>query len=103
MSLCSACLEHVVVCQRDLPKTRRFLDVVKQEMLHLGLAGNILCSIGGAPRVYGNEYTPKYPREIFYEPVEMNLLPGTKDTIHTFMKVGLEIILSLSRSKAPYL
>ncbi|KAG8990268.1 hypothetical protein FRB90_001837 [Tulasnella sp. 427] len=67
--------------------TYKIISVVKQEMLHLGLAGNILCSIGGTPCVYGNEFTPKYPREIFYEPVAMNLLPATKDTIHTFMKI----------------
>ncbi|KAG8944495.1 hypothetical protein FRC04_001717 [Tulasnella sp. 424] len=67
--------------------TYKIINVVKQEMLHLGLAGNILCSIGGNPRVYGREYTPQYPSEIFYEPIEMNLLPATKETVHMFMEI----------------
>ncbi|KAG8990269.1 hypothetical protein FRB90_001838, partial [Tulasnella sp. 427] len=63
------------------------IGVVVQEMLHLALAGNTLCSIGGTPRVYGDQYTPKYPREIFYEKVVMNLLPATKDTLAIFVEV----------------
>lgn len=81
-------------CFDDSTISVLFVDVVKQEMLHLGLAGNILCSIGGTPRVYGREYTPQYPSEIFYEPIEMNLAPATKDTVHSFMKVGFNIVAS---------
>ncbi|KAG8986921.1 hypothetical protein FRB90_003693 [Tulasnella sp. 427] len=66
---------------------QKIISVVMQEMLHLGLAGNTLCAIGGTPRVYGDQYTPKYPRELFFEKLEMNLLPATKDTIKMFMEV----------------
>ncbi|KAG8986922.1 hypothetical protein FRB90_003694, partial [Tulasnella sp. 427] len=62
-------------------------NVSVEEMLHLALAGNILCSIGGTPHTYGNEYTPKYPREIFFEKVKMSLRPATKNTLAMFVQV----------------
>jgi hypothetical protein len=59
-------------------------------MLHLGLAGNILCAIGGTPKVYGNEYTPKFPVDIFYEEkVKLQLKPATKENIFTFVEVSI--------------
>ncbi|KAI0684995.1 ferritin-like-domain-containing protein [Cytidiella melzeri] len=73
---------------KDSPKsTYLFLSVVKQEMLHMGLAGNILCSIGGTPKTYGPNYTPKYPREIFFEPIEMKLLRATRDHVQSFVNL----------------
>lgn len=65
----------------------QYIGIVRQEMLHLALSGNILCSIGGTPRLYGKEYTPKYPREIFFEKIDLNLKPATKDNIGIFMRV----------------
>jgi len=57
-------------------------------MLHLGLAGNVFCAIGGAPKVYGEKYTPIFPVNIFYEDkVKLELKPATKENIHTFVKL----------------
>jgi hypothetical protein len=68
------------------------MDVVKEEMLHLGLAGNALCSIGGAPRLTGTsdklEYTPTYPRILESDPeYKLSLRPISKDTIELFIRV----------------
>lgn len=65
------------------------LAVVRQEMLHLALAGNTLCAIGGKPKVYGTGYTPSYPAKMFYEGIELKLMPAIKNTILTFRRVGL--------------
>jgi hypothetical protein len=63
--------------------------VVKQEMLHLGLAGNIFCAIGGTPKVYGEKFTPIFPVNIFYEDkVKLELNPATKENVHTFVEVA---------------
>jgi len=68
--------------------TYKFLVVVRQEMLHLGLAGNILCSIGGTPKVYGPEFTPKYPVDIFYDDrVKLELKAAHKDHVQTFVEL----------------
>ncbi|KAG8856460.1 hypothetical protein FRB96_006426 [Tulasnella sp. 330] len=76
----------------------KFLVVVRQEMLHLGLAGNILCAIGGTPKVYGPEYTPKYPVHIFYEDrVQLELKAATKDHVKTFMDLEAPIVPTMMR------
>ena len=59
--------------------------IAKDEMVHLGLAGNILCSIGGTPRLYGN--TPEFPAELFYAKLKLNLKPASKETIGLFRDV----------------
>jgi len=69
--------------------SRDGIEIVKQEMLHLGLAGNVLRAIGGTPHLYGEIYTPQYPVNIFYEKkVKMELKPGTKANIATFVEVS---------------
>lgn len=61
---------------------------MKQEMLHLGLAGNILRAIGAKPQIYGTEFTPRYPVGIFYEEaVKMELKPATRANIAMFAQV----------------
>ncbi|KAG8708888.1 hypothetical protein FRC08_018655 [Ceratobasidium sp. 394] len=65
----------------------KILGVVKQEMLHLGLAGNLLCATRGHPKLYGPKYTPEYPCEIFYEPTELHLRPPNKDAINSFIQL----------------
>jgi len=63
-----------------------FILIAKQEMLHLGLAGNMLRSIGGRPQIYGEGFTPEYPSYIFYEKrVKMEMKPATKEHIQTFV------------------
>ncbi len=36
-------------------------QIVKQEMLHMGLACNLLTAIGGTPNIYCAGFVPKYP------------------------------------------
>jgi hypothetical protein len=63
--------------------------VVRQEMLHLGLAGNILTSIGGNPILYGETYTPSFPVSIFFEDkLMLHLWAATKENIKSFMDVS---------------
>ena len=69
--------------------SRDGIEIVKQEMLHVGLAGNVLRAIGGTPLLYGEAYTPQYPVNIFFEKkVKMELKPGTKANIATFVEVS---------------
>ncbi|CAE7153636.1 unnamed protein product [Rhizoctonia solani] len=66
---------------------RNIQRVVKEEMLHLGLAGNILSSIGTRPELYGPERTPKYELEMFYEPITLHLVPPHEEAIQTFVQL----------------
>ncbi|KAG8908752.1 hypothetical protein FRB99_002990 [Tulasnella sp. 403] len=50
----------------NLPATRKIIKITKQEMLHLGLSGNILCATGGTPRLFGDMYTPIYPQREYF-------------------------------------
>ncbi|KAF9070234.1 ferritin-like-domain-containing protein [Rhodocollybia butyracea] len=72
----------------------KIISVVKQEMLHLGLSGNVLRAVGGTPRLYGETYTPIYPVGIFYEErVKMELKPATRSNVATFadLEAPLEV------------
>ncbi|KAG8700174.1 hypothetical protein FRC11_013156 [Ceratobasidium sp. 423] len=61
--------------------------IVKQEMLHLALVGNILTSVYGRPRLYGDPYVPTFPSEILYEGVPMELAPATQEQIQNFAQL----------------
>jgi hypothetical protein len=64
-------------------------------MLHLGLAGNILNSIGGDPYLYGQDYTPSFPADIFFEAkLKLHLRPATKDNVKSFMEVSAFLLLT---------
>ncbi|KAH7332695.1 ferritin-like-domain-containing protein [Rhizoctonia solani] len=63
------------------------LEIVVQEMFHLGLAGNLLTAMRGRPQVYGEAFTPKYPSEILYEGVLMTLAPAKKSQVENFAEV----------------
>ncbi|TFK70432.1 hypothetical protein BDN72DRAFT_896439 [Pluteus cervinus] len=69
------------------PDSRReqISTIFKQEMLHLSLAGNILCSIGGTPITL--EHAPEFPTSLFYDGVPLDLDPATKETIKVFVEV----------------
>jgi len=54
-------------------------------MLHLGLAGNTLCAIGGTPRLYRN--IPEFPADLFQTALKLTLNPAKKETIGLFMEV----------------
>ena len=61
-------------------------------MLHFALAGNILCSIGGKPMLYGERYIPKYPVRIFNDNLQLNLRGTTNSNLETFVQASLLII-----------
>ena len=66
--------------------------MAREEMLHFALAGNILCAIGGTPKVYGVNYTPKYPIQIFNDNVQLDLRATTKENLETFVKASVVIL-----------
>lgn len=57
-------------------------------MLHLALAGNILCAIGGDPKLYKSQYVPRYPTKIFIEELNLNLEEPTEAQIRSFVQVS---------------
>ncbi|KAG8812499.1 hypothetical protein FRC19_003093 [Serendipita sp. 401] len=63
------------------------MHVVKEEMLHLALAGNTLCSIGGKPRLYCDDIVPEYPRDMLYRKIPLSLNSASKETIGKFMEL----------------
>ncbi|KAF8201995.1 ferritin-like-domain-containing protein [Mycena galopus ATCC 62051] len=67
--------------------TYKIISVVKQEMLHLALSGNVLTAIGGEPKVYGEEYTPQFPAKIFYDKTQLDLKPATLENMKTFQRL----------------
>lgn len=76
------------------PAMWNILRVVSQEMLHMGLAGNILCSIGGYPALYrdpklqmGEHFIPEYPTSLLYQEIRLNLRAANKGNIRTFMEL----------------
>ncbi|GJJ10926.1 hypothetical protein Clacol_005155 [Clathrus columnatus] len=83
------------------PAKWSILNVAQQEMLHLALAGNILCAIGGEPKLYslsppgsGNppEF-PSYPDKMFYQETPLDLRGATKPNIRTFLELERPSIL----------
>ncbi|KDN37131.1 hypothetical protein RSAG8_10340, partial [Rhizoctonia solani AG-8 WAC10335] len=65
----------------------KFRGIVKQEMLHLVLAGNLLTALRGRPQLYGQAFAPKYPSEILYEGVLMTLGPAHPSQIQNFVEI----------------
>ncbi|CAE6460604.1 unnamed protein product [Rhizoctonia solani] len=61
--------------------------IVKQEMLHMALAGNLLAALRGRPQLYGEVYAPKYPSELLYEGVLMTLAPAHPSQIQNFVEI----------------
>lgn len=63
--------------------------IVKEEMLHLGIVGNILSAIGGQPHIYGKETTPTYPEPLFYDDkrIQMELKRASEEQIKLFVAV----------------
>ncbi|CAE6429832.1 unnamed protein product, partial [Rhizoctonia solani] len=62
-------------------------EIVKQEMLHLALAGNLLTAVRGRPHLYGEAYAPKYPSEVLYEGVPMTLAPANPYQLQNFVEI----------------
>lgn len=58
-------------------------------MLHLALAGNILCALGGTQPLYDESFIPKYPSCILFDKIEMELRPADKRNLECFLKVSI--------------
>ncbi|PIL22475.1 hypothetical protein GSI_15163 [Ganoderma sinense ZZ0214-1] len=52
------------------------LAVAEQEMLHLALAGNMLRALDGKQLLYDESFMPKYPSQILYDKIDMELRPA---------------------------
>ena len=62
-------------------------DVVLQEMLHLSLAGNVLCSLDGYMDLYDFPIVPQFPGTILFEEVELNLDRASQENLMYFKEV----------------
>ena len=72
------------------------VEIAKDEMFHLGLAGNMLCGIGGKPNLYN--LTPEFPSTLFSTSLTLTLAPATKQTIQLFVDVSGSLpYISISR------
>lgn len=65
-------------------------EVFMEEMLHMGLACNMLTSIGGQPRMTGEEFVPKYPG-----PLPGGVRPGLTVYLASFSKEILEVFMQI--------
>lgn len=70
------------------------LSVAHEEMLHLGLACNILNAIGGSPSLNGKAFIPDYPCALpghsqTANPFIVHLDKCSKESIYTFMHIEL--------------
>ncbi|KAI0641122.1 ferritin-like-domain-containing protein [Trametes meyenii] len=63
------------------------LSVAEQEMLHLGLAGNMLVALGEKPKLYNKSFMPTYPASILYDKIPMRLAPADKENLECFLKI----------------
>lgn len=82
---------------------RTIMSVVDEEMLHMGLVGNILNALGGTPAITSDPFLPVYPdvltrRKIQLKPTDrltaeppmvVALAPLSQDTVQLFMRVEL--------------
>ena len=69
-------------------------SIVKEEMLHMAMAANILNSIGGKPRLKGKRFIPKYPTPLpghdqTNDPFLVDLDKCSIGAISTFMHIEL--------------
>ena len=58
-------------------------------MLHLTLAGNIMCALKGSQKLYDKAFIPVYDgnHTILYDQINVNLQPAEKPLLETFIKV----------------
>lgn len=71
-----------------LLKGEHFTAIAEQEMLHLALAGNMLCSLDGKQALYDKCFMPTYPSEILFDKIPMKLQPANKENLECFLKVS---------------
>lgn len=70
------------------------LSVIREEMLHMGMACNILNALGGKPLIQGKEFIPDYPSYLpghshTVNAFKVGLAPCSADAIETFMRIEL--------------
>lgn len=70
------------------------LSVIREEMLHMGMACNILNALGGKPCIQGPDFIPAYPAYLpghshTVNAFKVNLSPCNAETIETFMRIEL--------------
>ena len=70
------------------------LSVIREEMLHMGMACNILNAIGGKPVIRGINFIPAYPcflpgHSHTVNAFQVGLAPCSADAIETFMRIEL--------------
>jgi len=63
------------------------IHVVVQEMLHLSLGGNVLCSLDGYMDLYDFPIIPQFPGTILFEEVELNLDRASQENLMYFKEV----------------
>jgi Ferritin-like len=64
------------------------MDIAKEEMLHMGLACNLLASIGGQPKIL--QRAPRYPAQLpkdIHKGLPVALAPLTELVLKTFMAI----------------
>jgi hypothetical protein len=73
-------------------------SIVIQEMLHMGLACNMLAGIGGTPNIYSKNFSPRYPSALpghIQEELVVGLaglsrgIPGDNEQVAKFMQIEL--------------
>jgi hypothetical protein len=64
-------------------------DIAQQEMLHLALVGNMYTAVGGTDKLYDPKFVPRYPMELLYQKVDLELAAATKKNIENFLKVRI--------------
>lgn len=70
------------------------LSVIREEMLHMAMACNILNAIGGRPNVNGKNFIPQYPAFLpghshTVNACRIHLLPCNKKAIKTFLQIEM--------------
>lgn len=81
-------------------------DVIKEEMLHMGLACNILNALGGSPRILSPSFIPDYPTPLpahdnTCDPFTVHLGKLDKQSIVTFLHIELPRDLGLEDHTHP--
>ncbi|MGY4627233.1 ferritin-like domain-containing protein [Bradyrhizobium sp. USDA 4486] len=65
--------------------------IVSQEMIHFALVGNLLCAIGGTPKIANRHFPPKYPLDHLPgnipQKLPIGLRPLTKEQLAVFMQI----------------
>ncbi|MEM7132818.1 MAG: ferritin-like protein [Chloroflexota bacterium] len=80
--------------QAGVKAARTILSVVLEEMLHMGLAANVLNALGGRSAITEHYYVPSYPGQLLRHAtgtygLEVALLPLSGTAIDTFLKIEL--------------